>query len=85
MARLTENLPILRMKLSLSQAQLAELLGVSRQTIVNTESGKRKITWSMFITLVLLFYRNEQTKTILTAFNIYTDELDEVLLKFFRD
>lgn len=80
MARFTQNLPILRMKLSHFQAQLGKLLGVSRQTIVSTESGKRKMTWSMFIALVLLFYRNEQTRPILKAYNIYTDELDDFLL-----
>lgn len=74
-----ENLSILRSKLNISQEQLAILLGVSRQTISNFESGQRKMTWSVFLALVLIFFRNEPTKHLLVAFDIYTPALNNYL------
>lgn len=74
------NLSTLRSRLSLSQEELAELLGVTRQTISSFENGQRKMTWSVFLALILIFFRNEPTKRLLVAFNIYTPELNNFLI-----
>ncbi len=79
MKAMTSNLPILRSKLEISQEELAELLGVTRQTISAFESGQRTMTWSVFLALVLIFFRNEPTKKLLVALNIYTPELNNFL------
>ena len=79
MKTMSDNLPILRSKLNLSQEELASLLGVTRQTISSFESGQRKMTWSVFLALVLIFFRNEPTKKLLLAFNIYTPALNDYL------
>lgn len=79
MKNMVENLPILRSKLNISQEQLASLLGVTRQTISNFESGQRKMTWSVFLALVLIFFRNDPTKPLLVALNIYTPTLNNYL------
>ncbi|WP_242985304.1 helix-turn-helix transcriptional regulator [Vallitalea okinawensis] len=72
---LTDNLPVLRAKLGITQTELAETIGVSRQTIIAIENGKRKMTWSMFIALTLLFLQNEATSPLLPVVDIYTKEL----------
>lgn len=53
--KMTNNLPTLRAKLRLSQAELGELIGVTRQQIVAIENHKRKMSWSIFLSLVLFF------------------------------
>ena len=79
MKAMADNLPILRSKLNLSQEELAVLLGVTRQTISSFESNQRKMTWSVFLALILIFFRNEPTKRLLVALNIYTPELNRFL------
>ncbi|MFB9324983.1 helix-turn-helix transcriptional regulator [Paenibacillus aurantiacus] len=77
---LTENLPVLRAKLGVTQAELAARVGVSRQTIISIEMGKRAMSWGTFVALTLLFLRNESTKVLLPVVKVYTRELDS----FFR-
>lgn len=79
MSAMASNLPILRSKLEMSQEELAELLSVTRQTISAFESGQRTMTWSVFLALVLIFFRNAPTKKLLVALNIYTPALNNYL------
>jgi len=73
---MTENLPVLRKKLKLSQDGLAKIIGTSRYTIMLVETRKRKMTWNTFLSLVLLFDKNKNTSVLLRVLEIYTDELD---------
>ena len=77
--RMTENLPVLRKKLKLSQDALAQIIGSSRYTVMLLETKKRKMTWNTFLSLVLLFDKNEDTSVLLRALDIYTDELDSII------
>lgn len=74
--RMVDNLPVLRKKLKLSQEALAQMLGSSRHTVMLIETKKREMTWNTFLSLILLFDKNEDTATLLRALEIYTDELD---------
>ncbi len=74
--KMADNLPVLRKKLKLSQEDLAQLIGSSRFTVMEIETKKRKMTWTTFLSLVLLFDKNEETAVLLRALEIYTDELD---------
>lgn len=77
--KMTENLPVLRKKLKLSQENLAKFIGSSRYTVMLIETKKRRMTWNTFLSLVLLFDKNEETAILLRALEIYTDELDNML------
>ena len=77
--KMTDNLPVLRKKLKLSQDSLAKFIGSSRYTVMLIETKKRRMTWSTFLSLVLLFDKNEETAVLLRALEIYTDELDNML------
>lgn len=79
MKNMCNNLPVFRTKLNISQEDLADRLGVTRQSISAFESGQRKLTWSVFLALVLIFFKNQETKRLLVALEIYTKELDEFL------
>lgn len=78
--KMTENLPVLRKKLKLTQEELAEIIGSSRHTVMLIETGKRKMTWNTFLSLILLFEKNDSTAVLLRTFDIYTKELDDVLI-----
>jgi len=73
---LTKNLPVLRAKLGINQAELAEKIGITRQTFTAIESGKRNMTWVTFVALTLLFMQNDDTKALLPVVNVYTEDLE---------
>ena len=76
---MTENLPVLRKKLRLTQEGLAQIIGSSRHSIMQIEAKKRKMTWNTFLSLVFLFDKNEETALLLTALDIYTDEIEGII------
>ncbi len=76
---MTENLPVLRAKLNITQEDLAEKIGISRSTIVSIENRKREMTWNTFLSLILVFTKNEDTNKLLNVMEIYTDELHDFI------
>lgn len=77
--KMTNNLPTLRAKLRLSQAELGELIGVTRQQIVAIENHKRKMSWSIFLSFVLFFSSQPATRDLLRFFDIYSENLFEIM------
>ena len=76
---MVSNLPILRKKLDITQDELANLIGVSRSTIMAVENSKRDMTWNMFLSLILIFTKNKETDKLLNVLEIYTDELNSFI------
>ena len=72
-------LPILRAAISISQGELAEYIGVSRQTYCALEQGKRDISWNTFLSLFLFFTTNEQTKSLLDTRKRFIERVYSVL------
>lgn len=50
---LTENLPLLRAKLNISQEQIARIIGISRQTYSSVENQRREMSWQIYLALIL--------------------------------
>ena len=75
---MSDNLVALRTMLHLTQAQLAEIMGVTRQTLVLYETGKRVMTWNTFLTLMFIFTQKRETRELLNILNIYTDEMKDL-------
>ena len=75
---MAENLPVLRAKLELTQSELAEVIGVSRQTIATSETGAREMSWSTFMSLLFLFRHNESTSVLLPVLGIFTPEISSL-------
>ena len=76
---MTQNLLMLRKRLGLTQEELAEKIGVSRSTIISIENNKREMTWNTFLSLMLVFTKNESTDKLLNVLEIYTDEFHEFI------
>ena len=72
---LAKNLRSLRTSLGWSQEKLAELIGVTRQTVLAVENGKRDMTWTMFLAFSFLFLGNEKTHQEFLDSGAYTDKL----------
>ena len=47
---LTEELPVLRAKIGLSQTELSAIVGISRQTYSAIETKKRVMSWGTYRT-----------------------------------
>lgn len=72
---MAENLSMLRTKLGLSQMELGQLIGVSRQAISAFENGLRALPWCHFTSLLFLFNENPETRFLLPVLGIYPPEL----------
>ena len=73
---LINELKVLRAKVQISQKELAEMLGISRQTYVAIENKKAKMTWQHFIALLLLFRSNEDTAKMIDWIGAYPPDLE---------
>lgn len=76
---LIANLPVLRQKIKISQTDLAKKLGISRQQLVAVEGRKRKLTWPMFLSIVLIFRSYDDTRKLLSFYEIYDEKIEEYI------
>ena len=74
-ATLTPNLPALRTQAEISQEELANLIGISRQTYSAIERKVRRMAWSTYLSLVFLFDHNEKTHEMLHLLSLFPVEL----------
>lgn len=76
---LTEELPMLRAKLGISQDEISSIIGVSRQTYSSIETKKRRMSWSTYMSLILLFGYNDKTTNIVEAIGAFPVSLRKTL------
>ena len=81
---LTDELKVLRAKAGISQQDLAEKIGISRQTYGVIESRKQKMTWNTFLSLLFVFEKTEGTSKMIHQIGAYPPEL-EFYLKMNND
>lgn len=74
-ATLTPNLIVLRTKAEISQDELANLIGVSRQTYSAIERKVRRMSWSAYLSLVFFYDHNQKTHMMLRQLSIFPQEL----------
>ena len=72
---LVENLAALRAKAGITQEELANVIGVSRQTYYAIETKRRSLTWNTYLSLVLFFDTNVNTYVLIRDMNAYPMEL----------
>lgn len=78
--KLSNELQILRIKASLSQEELASIIGLSRQTYNSIESKKKEMSWRICFPLLMYFDHNPVTHDLLRALGIYPLEFEEAEL-----
>lgn len=67
---LTSELPVLRARLHISQADLARGVGISRQTYSLIETGKQQMTWVTFMATIAFFSGSEKTRRDLVVLGL---------------
>lgn len=67
---MTENLASLRAKADITQGEISNLIGISRQTYYAIETGQRTMSWNTYLSLLLFFDTNNSTRSMLRALSI---------------
>lgn len=73
------ELPILRARIDMTQDEISEIAGLSRQTYSALETRKRKMTWSNFMALLFVFYFNPVTRDEIEKVGVFPDSLKRIL------
>ncbi len=68
---LKENLTSLREKAGVSQADLCNVIGISRQTYSSIETGRKKMMWPTYLALVYFFDSMSETREMLRSSAAY--------------
>ena len=76
---LTDELPVLRARIGIKQEELSDILGISRQTYSAIETKKRKMTWNMFISLLMFFTQNKKTAPVIEMIGAFPDKLKNMM------
>lgn len=76
---LRKELPVLRAKARVSQGEIAEKIGISRQTYSSIETGKREMSWTTFLALIAYFQNNENTKKMISEINGLSEGIDMIM------
>lgn len=77
--KLTENLSMLRAKVGVTQGDVADRIGIARQTYSAIECGRSRMSWNTFMSLIFFFKENEKTKDIIELLGIYDNKLDSFI------
>ncbi|MEE1057480.1 MAG: hypothetical protein UH239_09580 [Acutalibacteraceae bacterium] len=79
-AHLTKELPTLRGAAKATQDEIANIIGVSRQTYNAIEMQKRKMSWNTYMSLILFFDYNPNTHYTIRQLDVFPYQLDECWL-----
>ena len=72
---LTPELELLRAKAEISQEEIANLIGVSRQTYGSIERKARKMSWNTYLSLILFYDYNKKTHKMIRNISAFPHKL----------
>ena len=76
---LRNELPVLRAKARVSQEEIANKIGISRQTYSSIETGKREMSLTTFLALIAFFQNTESTKQMLNNIEGLSQGLETIV------
>lgn len=76
--KLAEELPVLRIKMGVSQDELSSMIGLSRQTYSTLETKKRNMTWSVFLSLIFIFDNCDKTHEFIRKNGLFPEKMFEI-------
>ena len=77
--QMTKNLPTLRVKLGVSQSRFCGLIGISKNTIIDIENGRVKMTWAQFLTIFIFFFLNAKSAVLLPPMDMDLSDVTKCL------
>lgn len=75
---LAKDLPALRALIGITQEELCQTIGITRQTYSVIETQKKQMSQNVFISLLLYFNYNERTRSFLESTGAFTDGMKVV-------
>ena len=75
--KLTTKLAALRAHADISQEDLANIIGTSRQTYYAIESKKRVMSWNTYLSLIFFYDAVEETSQMIRDIGAYPSQLVE--------
>ena len=75
---MASNLSTLREKAKMTQDELADRVGLSRQTISAIENDKFDMQWSTFSILAMFFMKNKEIKQIMIVMGILNKDVEKI-------
>ena len=72
---LQENLAALRAKVNITQEELANIIGTSRQTYYAVENMNKTMSWSTYLSLVFFFSICKESFDMMRELRIYPIDL----------
>lgn len=73
--KLTTKLAALRAHADISQEDLANIIGTSRQTYYAIESRKRAMSWNTYLSLIFFYDAVEETSQMIRDIGAYPSQL----------
>ena len=72
---LLDNLAPLRARIGITQEEIANIIGISRQTYYAIENRVREMSWTIYLAIVFFFDSVTQTSEMLRELRIYPIDL----------
>lgn len=72
---LSENLAMLRAKAGITQEELSNFLGISRQTYSAMESRGKPISWNTYLSLIYIYDNIPDTSSVIHKLDIIPADL----------
>ncbi len=76
--KLANELPVLRAKAGIDQVELAEILGVTRQTYNAYERKTRNMSWNTYLALILIFDYDPATSPMIHMAGLLPPQLEDM-------
>lgn len=73
--KLTSKLAALRAHADISQEDLSNIIGVSRQTYYAIESRRRPMSWNTYLSLIFFYDAIEKTSKMIRELDVYPEKL----------
>ncbi len=79
--KLMNNLPALRAKLGITQNDLADIIGIGRQTLLSIENRRSRIRWDTFLALVIVFSKANATNEYMKFLGLNLEIVEKIVYK----
>ena len=73
--RMIKHLPALRAVIRITQHELASKIGITRQSMMAIETGKRPLQWANYLALVLVFYHYDDSKKMMESLGLFDADI----------
>jgi integrase len=76
---MANDLAALRMLLGLSPKEVSEIVGMSEALYRDVETGRRKLTWNRYLSILFFFHYNPKTSNVVEALGLYPKLVEDSL------